>query len=74
MKRWVSKKYQMDTEKIANRYQISEIVAEVLVKRGLFDWDAMDGYLFPDMEKLHDVKQMKDAVRLIEILEQKIKQ
>ena len=74
MKRWVSKKYQMDAEKIANRYQISEIVAEVLVKRGLFDWDAMDGYLFPDMEKLHDVKQMKDAVRLIEILEQKIKQ
>lgn len=74
MKQWISKKYQVDLKKIADRYQISEIVAEVLVKRGLFDWNAMDRYLFPDMESMHDITQMKDAVKAAEILERKIQE
>lgn len=74
MKQWISQKYQIDVKKIAKRYQISEIVAEVLVKRGLFDWNAMDRYLFPDMEFMHDITQMKDAVKAANILEQKIQE
>lgn len=73
MKQWISRRYEIDIDKIAKRYQISEIVAEVLVKRGLFDWTAMDNYLFPDMELLCDLSQMRDAVKAVEILEEKIK-
>lgn len=69
MKRWMQKSYQIDTAKIAKRYHISEILAEVLVKRGLFDWNAMDQYLFPDMECMHDPEGMKDLKKTVCLLE-----
>lgn len=73
-KRWVTKNYDIDCEKIARRYHISEILAEVLVKRGLFDWQDMDNYLFPDMDSLSDACQMKDFRKAGEILKEKIQQ
>ncbi|MCD7825041.1 MAG: single-stranded-DNA-specific exonuclease RecJ [Clostridiaceae bacterium] len=72
MRRWVSRKYDIDAKKIAQRYRISELVAEVLVKRGLFDWNAMDTYLFPEMDSLHDLGLMKDAMCGVELLAEKI--
>lgn len=72
MKRWMQKTYRIDTAKIAARYKISEILAEVLVKRGLFDWTAMDQYLFADMESLHDPAEMKDLEKTARLLEEKI--
>lgn len=72
MRQWVTKRYQADLQKIAERYQISDIVAEVLVKRGLFDWNAMDRYLFPDEDALYDTAQMKDMQKAVFILRQKI--
>lgn len=72
MKRWMQKTYRIDTAKIAARYKISEILAEVLVKRGLFDWKAMDQYLFPDMECLHDPAGMKDLKKTAQLLEETI--
>ncbi len=72
MRQWVTKRYQADLQKIAERYQISDIVAEVLVKRGLFDWGAMDRYLFPDEDALYDTAQMKDMQKAVFILRQKI--
>lgn len=72
MRRWVSKKYQFDCDKIAKRYGISEIFAEVLVKRGLFDWKDMDNYLFPEMKYLAEPCLMKDLQRTAETLMEKI--
>lgn len=72
MRQWVTKRYQADLQKIAERYQISDIVAEVLVKRGLFDWNAMDRYLFPDEDALYDTAQLKDMQKAVFILRQKI--
>lgn len=72
MRQWVTKRYQVDLQKIAERYQISDIVAEVLVKRGLFDWNVMDRYLFPDEDTLYDTAQMKDMQKAAFILRQKI--
>lgn len=72
MKRWITKKYQVDCGMIARRYGISEVLAEVLVKRGLFDWKAMDDYLFPEMERLADPCLMKDFNKTVEILTEKI--
>lgn len=51
MKQWMMKKNPADLKKIAERYHISEILAEVLVKRGLYDWNAIDDYLYPSMDK-----------------------
>ena len=74
MRQWVTKRYQADLKKIADRYQISEIVAEVLVKRGLFDWNAMDRYLFPEEDALYDASQMKDLQKAAGILARKIEE
>ena len=68
MKRWVSKRYNADYKSIAMRYNISEIFAEVLVKRGLFTTDAMDKYLFPDIKEMYAPEKMKDLVKACDIL------
>lgn len=74
MRQWVTKRYQVDLQRIADRYQISEIVAEVLVKRGLFDWNAMERYLFPEEDALYDATQMKDLQKAAGILARKIEE
>ena len=72
MRQWVTKRYQVDLQKIAERYQISEIMADILVKRGLFDWNAMERYPFPDEEALYDGTLMKDLKKAAGILLEKI--
>ncbi len=74
MKQWITKKYQADFSKIAQRYQISEILAELLVKRGIFDWNSMDTYLFPEKSAMHDATLMKGLEESARILERKIQE
>ena len=71
-RQWVNKKIDADFSKIAERYNISEIFAEVLVKRGLYTWQAMDSYLFPDMERMHPPESMKDLPKAADILKQAV--
>ena len=66
MKRWVSKRCNADLAKIASRYNVTEIFAEILVKRGLYTWEAMDKYLFPDLELMYNPGLMKGLEELIE--------
>ncbi len=74
MKQWVTKRYQADLEKIAQRYQISEILADILVKRGLFDWDAMGRYLFPEKDAMYDAGKMEGLKEAARLLDQKMKE
>lgn len=74
MKQWVTKRYQADLEKIAQRYQISEILADILVKRGLFDWDAMGRYLFPEKDAMYDAGKMEGLKEAAGLLDQKMKE
>lgn len=74
MKQWVTKQYQADLGMIAKRYQISEIVADLLVKRGLFDWNAMERFLFPEEELFYDSALMKDMTKAASLLSDKIKE
>ena len=74
MKRWMTKRYQADFGKIAGKYHISEILAELLVKRRLFDWESMNRFLVPKMEYLRDPFQMKDFENAVQRIEQAIKQ
>ena len=72
MKRWVSKRCNADLAKIASRYNVTEIFAEVLVKRGLYTWEAMDKYLFPDLELMYKPELMKNLVRAANLLKNSI--
>lgn len=74
LKRWVSKRCGADLGKIASRYNITEIFAEILVKRGLYTWEAMDKYLFPGLELMYKPELMKDLVRAAGLLKESIKE
>lgn len=68
MKQWINKKYNADFAKIASRYNITEIFAEVLVNRGLYTWAAMDMYLFPDIDMMYAPELMKGVKQAGELL------
>lgn len=68
MKQWVTKACHADLHKIAARYQVSEVFAEILVKRGLYCWQDMDAYLFDDLGQETEASKMwglKDAAALL---------
>lgn len=68
MKRWIGKRCNADFSKIASRYNITEIFAEVLVKRGLYTWEAMDKYLFPDINMMYAPELMKGIKQAGELI------
>lgn len=72
MKQWMQKKYNADYGRIAKQYGISEIMAEILVKRGLYNWEAINEYLYPSLDKMHDPSEMKGIERGAEILRETI--
>lgn len=72
MKQWMWKRNGADLRRIAERYQISEIMAEILVKRGLYTWEAMDEYLFPALGRLAPAGQMKGLDQAVSVLREKI--
>ncbi len=74
MKQWMLKSCGADLKKISERYGISEILAEVLVKRGLYTWEDMDKYLYPKEEKMYPGEKMKDMNLAVELLRSKIKE
>lgn len=74
MKQWMMRRNSADLEKISQRYGISEILAEVLVKRGLYTWEDMDRYLYPDIDKMYSGDSMKDMKKAVNIIRDKIKE
>lgn len=72
MAQWITKKYNADLSKVAQRYHISEIVADVLIKRGLFDWTKMDQYLFPEMDVMYPPQRMKGLDKAVDLLVESI--
>lgn len=74
MKSWIQKGYRANTRMIAEKYKISEIFAQVLVNRGLFDWDSMNRYLQPKKEQMRDAHQMKDFAKAVDLLCEGIRQ
>ena len=74
MKQWMLKSCGANLKRISERYGISEILAEVLVKRGLYTWGDMDKYLYPKEEKMYPGEKMKDMNLAVEILQSKIKE
>lgn len=68
MKQWITKACPADLPKIAERYQVSEVFAEILVKRGLRSWQEMDAYLFEELAQETEPGRMwglEDAAALL---------
>lgn len=72
MKQWMYRPHRAKLDLIADRYHISENLAEILIKRGLYDWESMDEYLYPGMDQISRPQMLKDAGRAAGLLWEKI--
>lgn len=73
MKQWIQKKYDADLKILSDQYNITEIFADILIKRGLHSWEEINEYFYPTLDKMHSPAKMKDLERAAEILHQKIR-
>lgn len=51
---------------------ISELLCQVLVNRGISDFDSAVSFIKPDFDKLHDPRMMKDIEKGVGIIKRKI--
>lgn len=77
MERWMLKNIKFDTKKMAQELNCSEIVAKLLVNRGIIDKDIAFKFINPTVDNLYEPKIMKDiekgAILIINAINKKLK-
>ena len=74
MEKWFVAMKKADFNGIAEKYQISPIIARLMRNRDVVGDDAIDFYLNGTVEDLYDGLLMKDMDRAVEILKEKIEE
>lgn len=74
MEKWVVKNKKADFAKIMEKYQVSEILARLMVNRGHETEDEIDQFLSNDLSGLYPPDSMKDILLAVDIIERKIKE
>lgn len=74
MQQWVTINKKADFKGIGSRFGIDQVTARVIRNRDIIEEADIDLFLNGDLGSLHDPHQMKDADRLVDILEEKIAQ
>lgn len=69
MAKWILKKSEADLKLMSETLKISEVLAQVLVNRGVRTKKNALKYLYPKIESLYDTKKMKDVEKAITIIE-----
>lgn len=72
MQQWVVTSKRADFKEIGNRFGIDQVTARIIRNRDIVGEEAIAQYLGGTLKELADAHQMKDAVRLVDILTQKI--
>ncbi len=72
MERWMIKNKRADFKQIAECFGVSEVIARMMVNRGLENEADMQAYLHPGKAQLHPAELLKDAEKAAEILQKKI--
>lgn len=71
--KWMVKNRSADFKAIAARFGVSEVIARLMVNRGLKTPEEMGAYLHPDKAQLHAPERLKDAEKTAGILAEKIR-
>lgn len=71
--KWFLKNKKEDFIKIANDHRISEVLARLLVNRGLVNSEDINAYLNSSTDTMHNPHQLKDVDYACDILEEKIR-
>ena len=74
MEKWFVAMKKADFNGIAEKYQISPIIARLMRNRDVVGDDAIDFYLNGTVENLYDGLLMKDMDRAVDILKEKIEE
>ena len=74
MEKWVVAMKKADFNGIAEKYQISPIIARLMRNRDVIGDEAIDFYLNGTVEDLYDGLLMKDMDRAVDILKEKIEE
>ena len=73
MEKWFIKNKNIDYSKIAKDLNISEIISKILVNRNIYDYDQIDRFINPNIDKLYSPILMFDLVKGAKIIEESIK-
>lgn len=74
MERWVIKNKKADFKEIMDKYQVSEILARLMVNRGHVSDEEITAFLSEDLTKMHSPFTMKDIVKAVNLIDMKIKE
>ena len=72
MEKWFIKNKKFNHKKIAQKFGISEFLSKLIVNRDITDYELIDSFINPRIEKFHSPKLMKDITTSIQILKEKI--
>lgn len=72
--KWMVKNKSADFKAIAAQFGISEVVARLMVNRGIKEAADMEAYLHPDTRQLHPAEHLKDAEKTALFLAGKIRE
>ncbi|ERI90891.1 single-stranded-DNA-specific exonuclease RecJ [Clostridiales bacterium oral taxon 876 str. F0540] len=73
MERWMLKNIKYDYKKMMKELNCSEIIARILVNRGVSEKDRAYKFLNPSKEQLYDARLMKDIEKGADIIKNAIK-
>ncbi|WP_026881202.1 single-stranded-DNA-specific exonuclease RecJ [Clostridium akagii] len=74
MKKWFVKNRKANYGEIAKKFDVSEVVAKLIVNRDLTMDEDIKSFLNPCYENLHNPREMKDLVKGVMLIKQKIEQ
>lgn len=72
MEKWYIKNKSADYRKIARDFKISEFLSKLLVNRDIIDFELIDSFIFPNLNKLHNPNLMKDLSKGADIIRDNI--
>mgnify|MGYP000924390404 FL=1 len=73
MEKWFIRNKKYDYKEIASEFEISEIVAKLLINRDIYEKKDIELFLNPQFDRLNSAELMKDLLKASDIIIQKIK-
>ncbi len=70
--RWFIKNIKADYKQISKKYEITELMSKLIVNRNIINDEMIRSYINPELNMLHNPREMKDLEEAVEIILDKI--
>ncbi len=72
LEKWYLKNIKADLDEISKKFNISKVLSKILVNRNIMDFNLIDSFLNPTLDKLHNPRSMKDIEKGVKIVKESI--